>query len=225
MMAFTLVEVLTVVAIVGLLIAMLYPVLQSARQSADQAECLQRLRAHAVGIRGYMNDHQVFPSNGEGRDSSGQPLRDPSARRWFKLTAPYLEKPLPTIYTEVIFKCPFSEKGRGAIGIYGLNNVLANNFNPIRVLQVSRPAKFPVLACVGGEVGGALVGGQKLHTGAPHPMARRYGWTGAVHNEGPSPNHKGGVCNFLFADGHIESVMIADPTSWPWNTPDAFSVK
>ena len=56
--AFTLIELMVAVAIIGLLVAILVPALSSARRSAKTAICLTRLRTVGQGLVLYANDHQ-----------------------------------------------------------------------------------------------------------------------------------------------------------------------
>ncbi|MHA1600195.1 MAG: prepilin-type N-terminal cleavage/methylation domain-containing protein [Alphaproteobacteria bacterium] len=54
--AFTLIEMLVVVAIIGLLIAVLLPSLANAREQGKRAVCLSNLRQMGVGFSGYSSD-------------------------------------------------------------------------------------------------------------------------------------------------------------------------
>jgi prepilin-type N-terminal cleavage/methylation domain-containing protein len=56
--AFTLIELLLVVAIVALLVAILLPGLKEARRSGRAAVCLSNLRQHAIGTQSYAGDYQ-----------------------------------------------------------------------------------------------------------------------------------------------------------------------
>lgn len=72
--AFTLIEVLTVVAIVGVLIGLLFPALRNARAAARTTQCLSNLRQISLAIQMYVND-----SNGrlpvlQNRASTNDPL-------------------------------------------------------------------------------------------------------------------------------------------------------
>jgi len=58
---FTLVELLTVVVIIGVLVGLLVPAVQSARESARQAECMNRLHELAVATQGYVAAKQYYP--------------------------------------------------------------------------------------------------------------------------------------------------------------------
>jgi prepilin-type N-terminal cleavage/methylation domain-containing protein len=60
-MAFTLVELLVVVAIIGILIAMLLPAVQSARESARRSACMNNIRQIALAITVYEQDKGVYP--------------------------------------------------------------------------------------------------------------------------------------------------------------------
>jgi prepilin-type N-terminal cleavage/methylation domain-containing protein/prepilin-type processing-associated H-X9-DG protein len=60
--AFTLIELLTVIAILGILAALLLPVLSKAKEKAQMAKCLSNLHQIGVGLQMYMNDNgQTFP--------------------------------------------------------------------------------------------------------------------------------------------------------------------
>lgn len=56
--AFTLVELLVVVAIIGLLISLLLPTLSAARESARAAKCLAQLHALGQGLTIYTQEHR-----------------------------------------------------------------------------------------------------------------------------------------------------------------------
>jgi prepilin-type processing-associated H-X9-DG protein/prepilin-type N-terminal cleavage/methylation domain-containing protein len=55
--AFTLIELLTVIAIIGILAAILIPVVSAVRESARSAQCMSNLRQIGQGIQLYAEDH------------------------------------------------------------------------------------------------------------------------------------------------------------------------
>src|SRR6266536_502156 len=56
--AFTLGELLVVIGIIALLVAILLPALQKARESASTTQCASNLRQIAIGIISYANNHK-----------------------------------------------------------------------------------------------------------------------------------------------------------------------
>ena len=58
---FTLIELLVVVGIIGILIALLLPAIQSARESVRRAHCANNLMQLGVAIGSYASAHRVFP--------------------------------------------------------------------------------------------------------------------------------------------------------------------
>jgi len=60
-MAFTLIEVVAVVGILGLLIALLLPAVQSAREAARRAQCVSNLRQLGVALQSYYTAYEMFP--------------------------------------------------------------------------------------------------------------------------------------------------------------------
>ncbi|WP_437230016.1 DUF1559 domain-containing protein [Planctomicrobium sp. SH661] len=59
--AFTLVELLVVIAIIAILVALLLPAIQQARESARRSQCKNNLKQLALGLHNYHDTHQTFP--------------------------------------------------------------------------------------------------------------------------------------------------------------------
>ena len=91
---FTLVELLVVITIIGLLIAMLLPALQSAREAARRTECSNNLKNIALALQAYHDTYEVFPmgamhSGGFPPSIMPGPVLGPS---WWYGLLPYMER-------------------------------------------------------------------------------------------------------------------------------------
>ena len=71
---FTLIESSVVLAIVGIIIALLFPALQSARESARRLTCQNSLRQQGIAAQGYHLNHEEFPAESyyDGTPSYGE---------------------------------------------------------------------------------------------------------------------------------------------------------
>src|SRR5262249_28151816 len=62
--AFTLVELLVVIAVIAVLVSLLLPAVQSAREAARRAQCMNHLKNIGLAVLNHVGVHKVFPTGG-----------------------------------------------------------------------------------------------------------------------------------------------------------------
>jgi len=97
---FTLVELLVVITIIGILIALLLPAVQAAREAARRMQCSNNLKQMGLAIHNYMSSHrEYFPSGSPG----------PGKHGLFTHMLPFLEQ--KTVYDDIDWSVYPNESG------------------------------------------------------------------------------------------------------------------
>jgi prepilin-type N-terminal cleavage/methylation domain-containing protein len=147
--AFTLVELLVVIAVIGVLTALLLPAVQAARESARKAQCATNLGQLAKGFLNHESAHSHYPTGGWGYMWIGEPdagygydqpgswaynvlayIEQPALRRAGAGVADVQQRqePLKKVVTTPlsIFQCP-SKRPLQGYPIHSRHPALANN--------------------------------------------------------------------------------------------------
>ena len=129
--AFTLVELLAVIAIIGLLIALLLPAVQSARESSRRTACANNMKQLGLAMQGYVASNGRFPPNAS--VPVGGSVTSWGGMSYLQLSAHFLLLPFldqQSIYSLAtpsagagawdkivvpVFRCPSANPPRGSI--------------------------------------------------------------------------------------------------------------
>lgn len=104
--ALTLVELLIVIAIIGLLVAFLLPSVRSAREPARRNQCMNNLKQISIALQHYEENHGAFPP-AYTTDAEGKPLHS-----WRTLILPYLEQ--RALYDSIDLTKPWDDPANAA---------------------------------------------------------------------------------------------------------------
>jgi prepilin-type N-terminal cleavage/methylation domain-containing protein/prepilin-type processing-associated H-X9-DG protein len=115
---FTLLELLVAIAVIGILVALLVPAVQAARESARRLKCRSNLKQIGIALHAYHDSHRVLPF-GCGPDDDGpvSSIGSLGARRYSAQSQllPYLEQ--ANVYSLIDFQVatfhPFVNAGMG----------------------------------------------------------------------------------------------------------------
>ena len=92
---FTLVELLVVITIIGILIALLLPAVQAAREAARRMQCGNNLKQLGLAMLGHEQAHGFLPGGGWGYNQIADPDRGTGKRQpggWVYCILPYIEQ-------------------------------------------------------------------------------------------------------------------------------------
>lgn len=142
--AFTLIELLIVIAIIAILAAILFPAFAQAREKARQTACASNTRQLSYGVLMYAQDYDetLVPTAIASESDNGT--------LWPVLVHPYIKN-------EQVRRCPSDAKGR--LNSYGLNELIFADLtdpvslqHPVRTLAaIQTPSESVMMAELGTE--------------------------------------------------------------------------
>lgn len=197
-LAFSLIELLTALAVIGALAAILIPVVGNAIAAARTNQAAANIRELALGIRLYANEHQLTTPK-LWRDYNEAEIEAGMQKSWREAVLPYLgytEDDMTPIHEPAgsVFYSPNAEPqldGR-LTAHFGLN---ANIFEPewaYRLDRVDEPSGIILLGEINRWTETCNPRHEPVYTGDENTFYR-------ISN----PGHKGA---YAFVDGHVELI-------------------
>ncbi len=223
--AFTLVELLVVIAVIGVLVALLLPAVQAARAAARRTQCANNMRQLGLAIHQYADVHKgLFPNMWHDKKITTS---------WIYVLAPHMES------VDEVRLCPEDlmriEQKSSRLTSYVLNGYLrkptstellvypeiardfASNFNQLAETH-STMVMFEA---------GDLVDQQFDHIHSWEWFTEEYPtaaerWDRIADEKADERDtgevavnrHNGGMANYLYADGHVDTLPASQISQW-----------
>lgn len=211
--AFTLIELLTVIAIIGILAAILIPTVASVRKMARGAACVSNLRQIGVAMQNHVTEHKVLPVPDED-------LTPWYNNYWMSKLQPYLEKRTANsadafsqkaLNYDGVFRCPgkpgwdISQSNGPIMVSYGMNIFNASDGSAKKLARQMEQFQMPGLTML------------VMDRATRDPATGEWGKSGVgtyiinsdyIYKNRLGQWHQGGKDNILFLDGHVESLPI-----------------
>jgi prepilin-type N-terminal cleavage/methylation domain-containing protein/prepilin-type processing-associated H-X9-DG protein len=207
---FTLIELLVVVAILAILVALLVPAVQSARESARRAKCLNNLHQIGIAMALYTNIDGEFPFT----------FHAGAADSWIVTLGPYLED------SNDVRLCPDDPLGLQRVdanqaGLCGTSYVIneyvsdttPDGYYCLNINFLKATSTLPVM--FEGADYGRTVTDDHVHCStwyAPTDIAD--GTVLDVMLAEINPTQHVTCANYMYADGHAETVSYETFLSW-----------
>ena len=210
----TLVELLVVIAVIGILAALLLPVLAQSKRRAQQIQCVGNMHQQGIALQNFLANNQGYPTGvGKTSDIPG------SWQRQLEVGGFDVSKPARNFFKVGVWRCPSARWGAGAwfhpgddaayysynvygveprgplwgaealglLGHYDLNGITA----PIGDSEVANPSDMIA-------IGESFDGGLYLFRADLSYLESR-GFASSRHQ---------GKANVVFCDGHVESSKL-----------------
>jgi prepilin-type N-terminal cleavage/methylation domain-containing protein len=209
---FTLVELLVVIGIIALLIAMLMPALQRARDQANRTQCMSNMRQLTIAYLQYSteNKFRLMSSNTGEPDTFADWIGEPNT-----LAAIEAGRLWPYVKNHAVYRCPADTSFH--LWTYSISNFLngevqSGGFAPIKSLNQAKHSSETFVFTEETDYRNDANGwNQNSFMVEPVPSNR---WI-----DFPSNFHKGVTLSFL--DGHAIYYQFSDPRTAKIRGPNA----
>ena len=207
--AFTLIEILVVIAIIGILAAILFPVFSRAREGARRVSCSSNLKQIGLGAMQYTQDNaNILMRNWSGTDFG--PSDATERYKWMDAIQPYIKN-------TKVFTCPSDSLNPPYIYRDGQNygSYCINGAYFSEPVNVRRSPNIAHLSRIRDPSGTLWVTESHAESGANYSI----GWPDVATNptidETVSPRKFDrlierhlGTLNVLYCDGHVKAVSL-----------------
>jgi prepilin-type N-terminal cleavage/methylation domain-containing protein len=224
--AFTLVELLVVIAVIGVLASVLLPAFGEARHRARATQCGSNLRQWGLAYRQYADDNQDYlPRRGQGVQPLAQIDRPED---WFNALPPYFNSPpyqrLFTVsqklkaHSNSLFICPVADDpGSNHFLPYGMNMNLSpwNLPHATKFSEVAGPSQVVAMADSPGPYASTFPS-TKPYTA----LARHTGRVNILFLAGQASSFAGNYVGCGAGDPHRDDVSWLTGTDGDANAPN-----
>ena len=215
--AFTLVELLVVIATIGLLVALLLPAIDTVRESARRSQCSSNMRQLGLAMLLYTDSHS-------GKIPPTTCTVDNVELAWIEILAPYIED------VDVLRMCPSDPLGAGRVQLgetsYTMNPYVTEEVHPSDGGCSDRDLMSDAQTMWAFEISQITLPGSD-RTDHVHAFT----WFGPfdvyagnvlsnVQSEVATDRHGGGS-NYLYLDGHVEFIEEETIRNWCLQKPGA----
>lgn len=205
---FTLVELLVVIAVIGILVALLLPAVQSAREASRLAQCKGHLKQFGLASQLHIDTHGHFPTGGWGFRVTGDPDRGFGREQpggWLFNVLPFIEQ---QSQRELGQGLPDAEQMAALARAAQIPIAIANcpsrrpaalypytgKFQPFN----SEPVEFAIKSCYAASGGDLVTGGSP----SSYDDAANFDWTAASQATG-----------IIFARSEVRPANVVDGLS------------
>ena len=215
--AFTLVELLVVITIIGILISLLLPAVQAAREAARRAQCANNVKQLVLAMHVYHDAHETLPWNGlyptQPSTTGPGPItattnqqRGPS---WLSLILPQVD--MQGVYNEIdfgeIYPAPGNPPANNSKGVPNFNLLAAQA--PVAAFRCPSDSNAPDGVV---PIGNVYKGGQSNGPDdVPPPFPNAQYWDN--YARGGITNYK--ACSGSNWDANIQGYACPSGNPWP----------